>query len=780
MKLKKYLLKSQFLAILLPMLLLSLINFYLISRILINEIHVRNLLLANTLAKHITEVLAEPVKLMNQVKYLYLEENNLSNAQIDELALKMIANERIFDNLEFLDKQGLVEKSLPSQPDLIGIDHSNQPFFSEIKKGATIYWSDSFISYETGSPTIIIALPFKEKVLIGYLNLKKINKMVADFSKIYEDKVFLDITDAKGVFITNLAQESINQRKKSSVFSDLQDKSEAFQKEYIAEVSGKRYIANMKRVPETKWAIIVSQDYDVAFAILYKIQLLFLIITTMIVVGVFIFTRKKMDQIVSAFLSLNQRFSEIANGRFQIRAEKSSFLELNQMADSFNYMAACLQERDARLNEMVRLDTLTGLANRFCFIQWLNEATSTKNTEQFALVFLDLDNFKGINDTYGHWIGDQVLRELAVKLQKVTTEKICLARFGGDEFVFLCKDWNKTKGITWLENLKALLAEPTKVEEYNFSFEASIGVAIFPDDSKSVDELLKYADLAMYQAKYQGKNNFKFYHHNMMAKLRRKNELEEALKNPQLFNELFLNYQPLYLRETKELRGFEALLRWQSAKLGLVSPAEFIPIAEETGRILEIGSWVLKTAIAKLAEINLEKSDKSLIMSVNISALQLKEFNFAKFVAKELESYIVQPAQLELEITESAVIDSYGEAIAVLNEIRALGIRVALDDFGTGYSSLSYLHHLPIDTIKIDRSLVADIANNNRTQDMFEGIVSLSKKLGLDIVAEGIETQEQIEILNKLRIDFFQGYFLKKPIHEKEIREFYLNLFADK
>ena len=284
----------------------------------------------------------------------------------------------------------------------------------------------------------------------------------------------------------------------------------------------------------------------------------------------------------------------------------------------------------------------------------------------------------------------------------------------------------------------------------------------------------------MYQAKYQGKNNFKFYHHNMMAKLRSKNELEEALKNPQLFNELFLNYQPLYLRETKELRGFEALLRWQSAKLGLVSPAEFIPIAEETGRILEIGSWVLKTAIAKLAEINLEKSDKSLIMSVNISALQLKEFNFAKFVAKELESCIVQPAQLELEITESAVIDSYGEAIAVLNEIRALGIRVALDDFGTGYSSLSYLHHLPIDTIKIDRSLVADIANNNRTQDMFEGIVSLSKKLGLDIVAEGIETQEQIEILNKLRIDFFQGYFLKKPIHEKEIREFYLNLFADK
>lgn len=773
MKLKKYLLKSQFGAIILPMLLLSFINFYLISKVLINEIHIRNLMLANTVAKHITEILAEPVQSMQQIKNLYSEDNGLTQEQRDILVVKMLRSEKFFDNLEFLDSQGLVEKVLPLKTDLIGIDHSNQPFFSEIKKGTNIYWSDSFISYETGAPTIIIAMPFNDKVLIGYLNLQKINQLVTEFSSSYGDKVFLEVTDARGVFITNLIKENISQRKKSIIFSELKDTPLELQKDYIAKISDKRYIANMQRIPQTNWAIIVSQDYDVAFSILHKVQWVFLIITTMIVTGIFVFTRRKMDEIVRAFLSLNQRFAEIATGKFQIRAEKNSFLELNQMAESFNYMAECLQERDQRLNELVCADTLTGLANRFCFIKWLDAATLAKETEQFALIFLDLDNFKGINDTYGHWVGDQVLKALAVKLQKMSGENIKLARFGGDEFVFLYKEWDKVSGVKWLEDLQVLMAENTSVDEYTFSFAASIGIAVFPEDSSSADELLKFADLAMYQAKYQGKNNYKFYNRTMLEKLQRKNKLEEALKSPSIFQELHLNYQPLYTRQSNKIRGFEALLRWNSPELGAISPAEFIPLAEETGRILDIGSWVLNTAFGKLAEINQENPALELIMSVNISALQLKQLEFAELVGRSLANYVVSPEQVELEITESAVIDSYEEAIIVLKKIRDLGVKIALDDFGTGYSSLSYLHHLPIDTIKLDRSLVADIANNIRTQDMFEGIVSLSKKLGLEIVAEGIETKEQIEILNTLKIDFYQGYFFKRPLAEKDILEFY-------
>ncbi|MEM5794973.1 MAG: GGDEF domain-containing phosphodiesterase, partial [Bacillota bacterium] len=285
------------------------------------------------------------------------------------------------------------------------------------------------------------------------------------------------------------------------------------------------------------------------------------------------------------------------------------------------------------------------------------------------------------------------------------------------------------------------------------------------------DELLKYADMAMYQAKAAGKNGCQFYTARMHALFQRKTSIEEALRTALERREFTLYYQPLLTTDGGTLRGFEALIRWNCNSMGFVPPLEFIAVAEEIGIINDIGRWVLHTACAKLAALT-GKTGKALIMAVNISAHQLKDVNFIKDVADALAAYDLQPAQLELEITESAVIDSMEETVAALQKLRSLGVKVTLDDFGTGYSSLSYLHQLPIDTIKIDKSFFRDIVANQRAQDMLAGIVYLARKLGLNVVTEGIENKEQVAYIRGIDCDFAQGYYYKKPMPADETEEF--------
>jgi|GEM_PF-5716941 len=774
MKLRRYLLRSQILVIALPICILSVFMFQYMAKSMQDEKYNKNDMIAHVMGKHVSEMLDDPVRLLKQIRALYDGGRGVPPEKTDLLVAQIMEQEPFFESVEIVDTNGFVKHSIPENQGLINFDRSRQEFFQYMKKGEEIYWSSSFISERTGCPTVMLAIPMGTDVFVGYLNLERISDLSEAFKESFGNDTFITVTDANGVFISHFEHDRVLQRQTADNFVSLNEHKHTGGTNYRMNISGKEMLVNFLELDNPQWYIIVYQSYDSAFTILRRMEILFGLVAVFVFVGAILLSRKQMGDAIKAFVLLNRRFSEIADGDFSGQAETGKFVELNEMARHFNRMVTSIKERDERLQYMAYQDPLTGLPNRVCFTKWISEAVATAGSDsKFAVVFLDLDNFKTINDTHGHWRGDEVLQAVAERLQEAVAEGSLLARLGGDEFVFIVKGWNEDQGLEWVKTIPDLLVPPIELGGYSFYTGLSIGVAVYPDDSRNADELLRYADMAMYQAKGNGKNGYQFYNAEMSAVFQRKTKIKEALRSALSLNELTLNYQPLVTSDGSRLRGFEALIRWNSGCLGLVSPIEFIAIAEETGLINNIGRWVLWTACAKLADLT-AKTGMEMIIAVNVSALQLKDAKFISDVAAALAAYNLCPAQLELEITESAVIDSMEVAVAVLQQLRQLGVRVSLDDFGTGYSALSYLHHLPIDTIKIDKSFFRDIVNNYRGQDMLAGIAFLSRKLGLTIVAEGIENKEQVAYIVANDCDFAQGYYYKKPMPEHEVESFCL------
>ncbi len=771
MKLREYLLRNQILIVALPICILSVILFRFISRDVQEEIYYKNDTIAHAMAKHITETLETPVHLLQQIRAMY-GNMELAPAQRDLLVAQIVKQEPCFDRVDIVDQQGRVKGTLPERRETMDLNYSRDDFFLHIKQGEQIYWSNSFISPRTGRPMVIMAVPMGPDMLVAYLNLDRISNLSETFGDSFGQNTDIAVTDAKGVFISHFQRERVLQRQRAEQFTSLLQDTHNHNESKRMEIAGRDYLVNFVELPQQHWYVIVYQATDSAFAILRRLALTSGLTAFFVFAGALLISRRRMNTVANAFSLLKRRFAEIAAGNFSGQVQLGRFSEFNEIAGYFNHMVASIRERDESLKNMAYQDSLTGLPNRVCFDKWLQDSVATTGPEgSFAVIFLDLDNFKVINDTHGHWLGDEILRAMAERLRGTVDEETFLARFGGDEFVFVVKNWAEEKGRHWLNTMRELLSAPVELGGYSFCVRVSIGAAVFPEDSRHADELLKYADMAMYQAKAAGKNGCQFYTARMHALFQRKTSIEEALRTALERREFTLYYQPLLTTDGGTLRGFEALIRWNCNSMGFVPPLEFIAVAEEIGIINDIGRWVLHTACAKLAALT-GKTGKALIMAVNISAHQLKDVNFIKDVADALAAYDLQPAQLELEITESAVIDSMEETVAALQKLRSLGVKVSLDDFGTGYSSLSYLHQLPIDTIKIDKSFFRDIVANQRARDMLAGIVYLARKLGLNVVTEGIENKEQVAYIRGIDCDFAQGYYYKKPMPADETEEF--------
>ena len=772
MRLKTYLIISQLLAVTLSICLLGAMNFYYMYQNVQQDLQYKNDMLAHATSREVAELLRAPLRLMGQIKAVYQNESLGSQSAADEVVNQLIQQDNFFDRVEIVDKNGHVTRTIPRNEEMVDIDRSRYEFYKKIVAGASLYWSNSFVSAETGRPTVIVAMPAQAGSIVGYINLQRISNITDVFSELYGKNVFVAITDERGITIAHTDREKVWQREWSSDYFALHNKGKENAKERQVAISGVEYLVSSEEVNESGWHVVVYQAVDVAFATLHRIQWFFIVTAVLVLVGGITLSWRKLGATLQAFSRLNHRFVAIAGGNLEIKAEHEGFTELNEMVDHFNHMVHNVRERDRRLFELAHKDSLTGLGNRSLFLQWIQQAVQEE--KPFGLVFLDLDNFKLVNDSYGHWQGDLLLIKVAEKLKEITGKNTLLARLGGDEFVFIVQNWEQTQGVWWIQNLSRKMAEPVQLNNYVFSTEASIGVAVFPDDSRDADELLRFADMAMYQTKNQGRNGFCFYTDKMNEEIKRKNEIIESLRSENLFDELFLQYQPVFFADGNRIRGVEALVRWRNARLGLVSPAEFIPIAEETGRIIEIGKWVMKEACKTLAQINIE-SQRPYIMAINVSAIQLKDAVFVENAYKIIMENKVFPEQIELEITETAFIGCLEETVNTLCQLKKEGIKIALDDFGTGYSSLSYLHGLPIDTLKIDRSLVADVLENEKAQAMLNGIIALAREMGLQAVAEGIETTEQAELLKTTGCTYCQGYLLKRPISKDELCEFLKN-----
>ena len=452
----------------------------------------------------------------------------------------------------------------------------------------------------------------------------------------------------------------------------------------------------------------------------------------------------------SALSEQNKKLEEVTS---QL---KSSRLNLDSQLKN-------IQQLNEQLLFAAYHDSLTDLYNR----AWLSTMMkvqikeATEKNEKFGILLFDIDNMKDINDSRGHNAGDELLKQVATILKLMESKTVTATRFGGDEFVLLYKNIKDRDEAIEISKkaLRFLNAEGIGI---------SGGIAIFPDDSKKSEDLLKFADMAKIEAKKNGKNNVACFHSLMQEKFLSKLNIETKMSKAMASRNFQLYYQPQFDAKTKELRGFEALLRWYDSDLGWISPEQFIPLAEETHLVVPLGDWVMTTALATIKEWEMKFSFNG-IMSVNVSPVQFVQEDFIEKLFKKIEKSGIDKKHLEIEITEGVLIDNVEDTISKLNKIREQGVGLSLDDFGTGYSSLRYLQLLPLTTLKIDKSFVSNIAAKDGFEaNLTESIISLVSKMGLNTIAEGVENEEQLKMIQKFNCRTIQGFLLGKPMPKEQ------------
>ena len=423
------------------------------------------------------------------------------------------------------------------------------------------------------------------------------------------------------------------------------------------------------------------------------------------------------------------------------------------------------------IRNLAFFDPLTQLPNRRLLVDRLQQAltSSARSNREGALLFIDLDDFKSLNDTLGHDVGDMLLKQVAHRLKSSVREGDTVSRFGGDEFVVMLEDLSvhtleaaeQTEAVG--QKILASLNQPYQLSIYKHHSTPSIGATLFSDHKNSIDELMKQADIAMYQAKKAGRNTLRFYDPVMQAGINARVALEEELRSALEKNQFQLFYQ-IQIDSSNHPIGAEALIRWIHPERGPVSPAQFIPLAEETGLIVPIGQWVLETACAQLDAWQQDRLTRDLVLAVNVSGMQFRQSDFVKQVRETVERHTINPNRLKLELTESMLLENIEDIIATMNSLKEIGVLIALDDFGTGYSSLQYLKRLPIDQLKIDQSFVRDIAVDSSDKAIVSTIIAMSKSLNLEVIAEGVETDEQRQFLLSADCLRYQGYLFSKPL----------------
>lgn len=431
---------------------------------------------------------------------------------------------------------------------------------------------------------------------------------------------------------------------------------------------------------------------------------------------------------------------------------------------------------EAHIENLANFDQLTGLPNRFMLhdrVKYLLNLAQ-RNSESLTVMLLDLDHFKNINDTLGHTIGDKVLIEVANRIKVTIRDQDTVSRLGGDEFIMLFPNTNSKAAMHIATKLIAVISKSSIIEQHELTITPSIGIAIYPDDGKNFETLQKNADTAMYKVKDESRNGFHFFTQEMQLNLARNLQLENALRHALKRNELQMYYQPQISILNGKIIGAEALLRWNHPELGMISPAEFIPIAESSGQIIEIGEWILKTSIAQTKKW-IDAGLPPMIIAVNLSAIQFRQTNLLKMVTDILEEVQLPNEYLELELTEAVTMHDPESVINVMNAFHEQGIRMSIDDFGTGYSSLSYLKKFKVYKLKIDQSFIHDISDDPDDRAIVSAIIDMAHNLGLQTIAEGVETAEQLAFLRLQGCNEVQGYYFSKPLPCTEFEEFVRN-----
>ena len=440
------------------------------------------------------------------------------------------------------------------------------------------------------------------------------------------------------------------------------------------------------------------------------------------------------------------------------------------------YYASLSKENEQILHRLVYYNSLTGLPNRKMILDEADRLINRKKAEKFYLAYIDLDDFRRINEAAGYNVGDEILCSVARRWSSLKRNNDILGHSGADEFYLLITDYMQHNAlINYIESFRRALNDHIDVFGKEYHVSASFGIAEYPNDGKDITTLVRSSLIAMNTAKSQGKNHIQFFTYEMQLEVLRKLQIENGLLYSMKNNELYMVYQPMYNCDSMKLRGFEALARWRYPDLGSISPSQFIPIAEETGVIVDLGKWIIKEVLSKFMKFQ-STYQKKTIISINVSVIQMIEPSFVQMIEEVLSETGFDGRYLELEITESVLI-SYPEHISdIIYRLRSTGIRIALDDFGTGYASINYLQMLPINVLKIDKTFIDKIGKEDTMNQIIKYIINLAHQLDIEVVAEGVEYEEQLDFLRLTGCDYIQGFLMSKPLKEENVPNL---LFAD-
>ncbi|BES65697.1 hypothetical protein SANA_21360 [Gottschalkiaceae bacterium SANA] len=703
--------------------------------------------------------------LINAETSLYLIGNLIieEHADVDQILKVLDSHGDQFELVEVVDEKGILLNAYPSTNVLIGSDKSAECYYETFATGADTCWSSSFISPRSGNPVVTLARQIGDKTIVGYVNIDHIANVAENFSKNYNHEFHISIVGSHGEYISAKNREFVYQRRIINRFDEICSIYENDEPYGTLDHLGESTIANVTYIEKSGWYIIVFQPYTEIIREMTELNRVFLLTAiTAILLGLF-YAFRQVRKISREMNKISQETHTIAGGDFNHSIEIDTYSEFKQLMDDFEVMKGSIRSRNDQLHTLAYQDALTGLNNKAMIFEQINRWIADKGIKNFGLLFLDIRKFGNINDVYGHRNGDAALAKFADRLRQFEVDEGVIGRFWGDKFIILIPNF---KGVDVLleraERIHIAFEQPVAFNNIEIPMAFTIGMTQYPLDGEDLNTLIRNLDLVMHESEVIETGRTILFNEELSKKVRRRiaieNELAKAIDN----QEFCLHLQPQIESKGKHIRGFEALLRWDNARLGKVGPSEFILIAEQSGLIKQIDEWVMEHAFAEIQKIN-KLFNKEFLISINVSAAQIQRIDFADKVIALMDKWKMKPQLVELEITELSILNIMDNVTQNINKLREQQVKIALDDFGTGYSSINHLSEIHVDTIKIDRSLMNNIDKSQRKWIIVKNLYNISKQLKYDVVLEGVETENQISFLKQLKEVYIQGYYYCKP-----------------
>jgi diguanylate cyclase (GGDEF)-like protein len=735
---------------------------------------------------------------MRQLEAQYLATSQEVNqwteldGQNDKIKLNQFFEQERMNNEELRDifiigSSGKVVAS--SNPDSIGLDLWDREYFQTAMLGETVF-SSLLQDRIEGESVLFVATPIRdqEKTIVGVMaNIINMNYVSTNMVQLVAPEVGTAyLIDQDGQVIFHTDRQRIGNKHKNPSINDYftQLRPITYNGTQVIMTNGAEKFLAHGQIEGTEWILVIEQDMDMvmlsarkAFIVILVLSILLLSITA--ILG-YAFARR----IVSPLSELIHVMNSTSNGELNVRIQYEGKDEFGQLASQFNSMldelVGAYEEISEKNGELILIedelrhlafnDQLTELPNRMAMFIELEERIQShrKQEKELAIVLIDIDQFKRINDTLGHAAGDQVLVEVTNRLIQL---EWLTYRLSGDEFAVIIVDEENLKNIQeTIDVIQKVLSEPIELTDKRISISVSMGISVFPDNGDTPEKLVQSADTAMDIAKQTGKAQVAFFSQVMMDTVLRKVKIEQILKRSIKDGLLDMHFQPKYDVQSRQLMGFEALMRLTLENGERISPAEFIPIAEESGFIIELGEWALEFVFAKI-DYWMKKGYSVGHVGVNVSGMQLKQEGFAEHAKAIAAAYHVPPNYVELEITESILIGNMSETLQTLLELRKIGYQIALDDFGTGYSAFNYLRTIPLTALKIDKTFIDHMGTHQKAEMLVKQIIDIAHEINLNVVAEGVETKIQYQSLLNTRCDMIQGYYFSKPMSTNQIEE---------